>query len=1048
MTLLFGDFELDEARFELRSSGGRIDVQPKVLKLLLHLVHHRTRAVSSEELLSVLWPGETVTAASVKRAVRGARRALGDSGDSQESIRTVRGLGYQFLLPTLARTELPGSDAPGESTSPGSSRSPLEHAFVGREGVLGVLEASLRDALAGNGRAVLLVGEPGIGKTRTLHELARCAAADADVWLGRCLEDDGAPAFWPWMQILRAGARERGAPELLSLMGAGAADIAQAIPALQRWLPELPSAPTIEQAHARFRFFDSIVAFLQAASRQRPIVLLFDDLQRADQSTLRLLSFVAGQLDGTRLLIVGSCRPSAPRRDEEAWHWDSLAREMQCACLKLEGLGVPDVARFVELQTGTSAPGGVIDRLHQQTAGNPLFLQQILHSWWTAVPAASEAEAPARWQELLSVQTEGLRGAIGRHLTALSEPCRELLSTAAVLGRDLAAGDEAAMREHPREQVLARLGEAVNAGVVRELPTGLQQFAFTHVLLRDALYEQLKGGARALMHARAGLALEARGPIHDPRLLAELAHHFVQAAPEHDGGRAVSYALRAAQAAQQCLGYEEAAAHFDRALSVCEVLPCDAPQRLQLLLAKGEALLHASELVSARAALQQAVTLARELGATDAIARAALLFARAPVPGLVDWEQVDVLRDALAQLPAHEPRRGCLQALLSKALWYSRDLDTRTSLALAALALARKVADPELRAETLRHCHLALSEPHQLQLRVEIAEELTQLGRERGDHRILMHAATAQIQNGIELGELAAVDLAIVTLDQLVQLAREPYFRWYALVYRGMRQMVRGRFELAEQTALEAMRAGGCFGQEAAYHYYLTQVAGPWRIQGRVTEAETHIADVMARYPNLPGWRAVYAGIQLDLGRRERAKEMLDQLMREELVTLRSEPFAFGALAPLAELCAQAGSKQMAETMFEVLLPYGQQWGGLIYGVSTYGPVARHLAMLAGRAGDMERAERYHQDAMAQLERASAPSFMCLTRISHARLLLRQGTDPARERAADLLGRSLQVARDHRFHGLARQCELIAEYAKLELGLGATPAPVVRAASN
>src|SRR5689334_1054961 len=184
MTLVFGEYELDDARFELRMGARRVEVQPKVLRLLLHLVANRARAVATEELLSVLWPNETVTAASVKRAVRGARRALGDSGDSQESIRTVRGLGYQFVLSAHHRDDTRMGDAPSASMVAPRAPSP-DGAFVGREGVMSVLASSLRDALAGRGRAVLLVGEPGIGKTRTLHELAqRAAASDADIWLG------------------------------------------------------------------------------------------------------------------------------------------------------------------------------------------------------------------------------------------------------------------------------------------------------------------------------------------------------------------------------------------------------------------------------------------------------------------------------------------------------------------------------------------------------------------------------------------------------------------------------------------------------------------------------------------------------------------------------------------------------------------------------------------------------------------------------------------------------------------------------------------------
>lgn len=95
----FTDFELDGARFELRRAGRAVTVQPKVLRMLLLLVRERERVVSTEELYRALWPGERVGPSSIRRAVRGLRQALGESAESQQSVRTVRGFGYQFRLP-------------------------------------------------------------------------------------------------------------------------------------------------------------------------------------------------------------------------------------------------------------------------------------------------------------------------------------------------------------------------------------------------------------------------------------------------------------------------------------------------------------------------------------------------------------------------------------------------------------------------------------------------------------------------------------------------------------------------------------------------------------------------------------------------------------------------------------------------------------------------------------------------------------------------------------------------------------------------------------
>ncbi|MCI0825634.1 MAG: serine/threonine-protein kinase PknK, partial [Chloroflexi bacterium] len=181
--------------------------------------------------------------------------------------------------------------------------------FVGRQREMGDLKACLEDTLSGRGRLVMLVGEPGIGKTRTAQELATYAGLrGAQVLWGRSYEEQGVPAYWPWVQAIRSYVRERDPEQLRSEMGAGAADIAEVVSDVRERLPNLPPPPQLEPEQARFRLFDSIAAFLKTASQRQPLVLVLDDLHWADQPSLLLLQFVARELGGARLLIIGTYR--------------------------------------------------------------------------------------------------------------------------------------------------------------------------------------------------------------------------------------------------------------------------------------------------------------------------------------------------------------------------------------------------------------------------------------------------------------------------------------------------------------------------------------------------------------------------------------------------------------------------------------------------------------------------------------------------------------------------------------------------------------------
>src|SRR3972149_2074641 len=136
------------------------------------------------------------------------------------------------------------------------------------------LGAGLGDALSGRGRLLMLVGEPGIGKTRTSEEFATYARLrSVQVLWGRCYEGEGAPAYWPWVQAIRSYVHDRDPQSLMSEMGPGAADIAQIVSEVRDRLPGLPAPPSLEPEQARFRLFDSITTFLKNASRSQPPAL-------------------------------------------------------------------------------------------------------------------------------------------------------------------------------------------------------------------------------------------------------------------------------------------------------------------------------------------------------------------------------------------------------------------------------------------------------------------------------------------------------------------------------------------------------------------------------------------------------------------------------------------------------------------------------------------------------------------------------------------------------------------------------------------------------
>jgi hypothetical protein len=669
-----------------------------------------------------------------------------------------------------------------------------------------------------------------------------------------------------------------------------------------------------------------------------------------------------------------------------------------------------------------------VERLHALTAGNPLFLDELLRG----VQSTDELSLPlplasGRPPAALHGHSRGLHSAIERHLAMLSEKCRGLLTSAAVLGRDFSVGVLTQLTCMTADVVLAHLSEAVAAGVVQTLPSGVGQHRFKHALIRDVLYERMPVLTRAEQHARTGVALETRGVAWDDSQLAEVAEHFMLAAPTHDDGKAMLYACRAAERAMQRLAYEEAAAHLGRALQVLELGKPDAHQRMSLLLARGEALSLGAESAVARATLMQAVTLARALDATDVIVKAASLLARPRESGIVDVTQINLLREALATLPSGDSRTPSLQALLAKSLSYTNEHAQRAGLAQSALTLARKLTAPELRAEALQACHEALTDPESLDQRVLIADELTQLAHLHADSRFLFYASTARIQNSVERVDMAGVDAATFTLETLVQQGRDPFVRWHALTSRAMRAMVAGQLDVSEQRAREGWQLGTLVGEDLAYHYYCVQVNAIMRMQGRITEAEAMARNISLRHPALAGWRAVVASIDAELGRTALARETLTLLMDPDLATLHRDPYLLSALCPVAELCLRVGDATGAKILYDALLPYEGHHGNVSFGSATYGPISLHLARLAGRMREVDAAKRHCELAIADAERMPSPTFIAMGCITYAFVLRKEQAPSARAHTIELIRRAWQLADASAHWSVSAQCRGLAQ---------------------
>jgi class 3 adenylate cyclase len=529
--------------------------------------------------------------------------------------------------------------------------------FVGRGRELERLFSAWQTARAGGTNAVLVAGEPGVGKTRLAGEWSRQAYDQgALVIYGRCDEDLGAP-YQPFAEALRSLVPCLGSSALRGLRGVEA--LLPLVPGLTDVLPDLAAPARADPDTERYALFDAVVALLGIISASAPVVLILDDLHWAAKPTLLLLRHLLRFGEQARVQIVGTYRSTDLDRSHPlAAMLADLHRDGTADRIQLTGLDEDDVTAYV-------AEAGYDDEelaraLASVTGGNPFFLIEALRH---------VDESGGRWDQ--STLPQGVREAVSRRLSRLPAETNKALAIAAVVGSRFALE---LVERVVEDDLVDAFDEACKAGIVIEEPGG--RYRFNHAIVRQSLLAELPSVRRMRLHQRIATTLENE-PGADDELLAELAYHYFECAWAGNAAKAVEYCRRAADQAMARLAYEGAADLYDRALHALEEIDDELPDRddqtAELLVARCEALLAAGDVASAASAVSQL-----QAATVDSARRAAWATCfDGQLSMLIHPEQLDEvetalgaaadklaeLDDAAGEAKAHTVRAACLARL-------------------------------------------------------------------------------------------------------------------------------------------------------------------------------------------------------------------------------------------------------------------------------------------------------------------------------------------------------------------------------------------------
>ena len=822
--------------------------------------------------------------------------------------------------------------------------------------------ALLRDLVAGLPRSgprfALVDGEPGIGKTRLVAEVAGAArAAGAQVAVGRCHEDDDAPALWPWLQVTGA----------------------------------LGAAGTVPEGGA-FAAFERVLSALAAAAGRAPVVVVLDDLHWADPASLRLLSFLAVELQQGPVAVLGTCRTGV-RDPGLARVRAALARTPGFTQLTLGPLDPAATAALVAEVVGSEAAAEV----HERSGGNPFFATELAR-----VLSAPGDGAPV---------PPGVRDVVERRLAALPEGAREALTLAAVVGQRFAVpllqrADGAAAPDD--------LADALDAAQAADLvrPAGPGELAFAHALVRETLLEAAPPLRRARLHARVAAALPAAAVF-------ERAHHLVAGRPFTDADATVAACSAAAERAAHDRAHESAGRWWERALEVLDADPDGGPLRSELLLRAGTTMARAGSWAEAQRLLSGVIDAALARGDTDAAATAAdqlwgiggLWF---PVTyGVYPADLVGRLEALLAAVGEVDgPARVRTLAALAVVVHYGPDRTRGPRAAEEALAAARRTG----RADLLRTALVARLggnwlPGHEAEQIADATELLSVTPADELPEMVVM-ALVRRALARIALGDVAGDAADLAAAEELARRHELPLVHAQLASLRAVRAMLAGSFATAEELVDRAFALVQRTQLYTQNWQDLVMRSFIWIDRGCLA----------ARLPEAAAGVDTSGGA--DSGILLTAIALLEGGQPEIAAAAMAEADGWRAFPPqwdwLALTCWQAyAAAELAASpvgldpavpaaVADRLLPFADQIA-VQGGIGGQGPVALMLGRAEVAAGRSDDAERHLRQAVATSERHGFRPSLARGLLALASLLAARGDAAS---AGDLARRALEVAEE------------------------------------
>ncbi|MCU1352063.1 MAG: hypothetical protein JWM05_1272, partial [Acidimicrobiales bacterium] len=873
-----------------------------------------------------------------------------------------------------------------------------------------------KDAAAGTRRAVLVAGEPGVGKTRLAAELARVVAFEGDfVLLGRCDDGLGVP-FQPFVEALAHVVAHAPADQLGAMLGSAAGELCRLVPELEQRLPGVRPT-TSDPETERYLLFEAIAGWLEAQSKIQPTLLVLDDLHWAAEPTLHMLRHVLHSPRDMNLLVIATYRDTEIDRTHPLGALLAhLRRTEGVDRIALRGLDRDGVADLVERASGNELheqARALAEALHDETGGNPFFAIEVLVS--LVERGAVYQGADGAWQSDMSIDEvgipEGVKEVVGQRLSTLPDPCDAVLHAAAVAGQDFELEVVAAVVGDTDEHVIDALEAARVAGLLDELGGAPVRYRFSHALVQQTLLDEIPTARRLRYNRALAEAIERLRADRLDRYRAVLARHWYEAGTEP--ARALQATIAAAERALSQFADREALRWLAQAADLFDDADALPTKRIDVMTMTGEALRRIGD-PSHREVLLEAGKLAEKIEDGDRMAKAALANGRgwqSDTNG-IDTERVAALEAALTHGVADANTRALLLVRLAVEKLYEPDPTHRLALAEEALTTARAHNDPYTVANVLESRHNVILSSATIDQRRTDNIEMACLADELGDPGLQFRARAFGWFWRYETRDLEGAAAQVREAADIARTLAQPELEWIATWEEAALVRLAGDLEASAALVDRSREIASEAGIPDADFFHAVMRAGALVDQARpatLSEARALCAKVPPHYQ----------GIKLTVASFEAAVSGASGHARRTLDALGASPYA-----PWSELGGPQDAALSYAAAFagaEAALGEASRWtraayehldrsrGQLFGNVVLLGPTEVYMAGIAPLADRPDEVDELLDTALAACEVMGSPLLGMYARLYGAcglRLRDRAGDG---DRASRLLDESIEL---------------------------------------